>query len=55
MKDAHKGLEITNADFDALVGDLVKALDDNKVAEADKKELLGLLAPMRKDVVEKAE
>jgi hemoglobin len=53
MKDAHKGLEITNKDFDALVADLVKALDKNKVAEEDKGELLKMLGPMRKDVVEK--
>ncbi|OAI54401.1 hypothetical protein AYO44_15135, partial [Planctomycetaceae bacterium SCGC AG-212-F19] len=31
MKDAHKGLEITNKDFDALVNDLAKAMDKNKV------------------------
>jgi hemoglobin len=53
MKDAHKGLEITNKDFDALVADLVKALDKNGVAEDDKKELLTMLGTMRKDVVEK--
>ena len=53
MKDAHKGLEITNKDFDALVNDLVKALDKNKVAKDDKDELLKMLGPMRKDVVEK--
>jgi hemoglobin len=53
MKDAHKGLEITNKDFDALVGDLVKALDKNKVAPQDKDELLKMLGTMRKDVVEK--
>jgi len=53
MKDAHAGLGITDADFDALVEALVQALDKNKVGEAEKKELLGLLAPMRKDVVEK--
>jgi hemoglobin len=53
MKDAHAGLGITDADFDALVEALVQALDKNKVGEAEKKELLGLLAPLRKDVVEK--
>jgi hemoglobin len=53
MKEAHKGLEITNKDFDALVADLVKALDKNKVAEEDKGELLKMLGTMRKDVVEK--
>jgi hemoglobin len=55
MKDAHKGQEITDADFDALIGALVRALDKNKVGQAEKDELLALLGPMRKDVVEKPE
>jgi hemoglobin len=55
MKDAHKGLDITDADFDALVAALEKALKKNGVAEAEQKDLLGLLAPMRKDVVERSE
>ncbi len=54
MKDAHAGLGITDADFDALVGDLRKALDDNKVAPADRDELLQMLGTMRGDIVEKA-
>ena len=53
MKEAHKGLEISDKDFDALVNDLVKALDKNKVAKEDKDELLNMLGAMRKDVVEK--
>lgn len=55
MKEAHKGQEITNADFDALVGALVRALDKNNVGQAEKDELLALLGPMRKDVVEKSD
>jgi hemoglobin len=55
MKEAHKGLEITNADFDSLVGDLVKALKKNKVGDKEKKELLDMLGSMRKDVVEKSQ
>jgi len=53
MKDAHKGLEITNKDFDALVNDVAKALAKNKVADDDKAEILKMLESMRKDVVEK--
>jgi hemoglobin len=52
MKDAHLGLAITDKDFDALVVDLTKALDSNKVGKAEQQELLGMLAPMRKDIVE---
>jgi hemoglobin len=53
MKDAHAGMGITSADFNALVGDLVKALDQFKVKEADKNALLGVLGPMKSDIVEK--
>jgi hemoglobin len=53
MKDAHAGMGITTADFNALVGDLVKALDQFKVKEADKNALLGVLGPMKSDIVEK--
>jgi len=53
MKDAHKGMGISAADFGALVEDLVAALDKFKVKEADKKALLGVLGPMQKDIVEK--
>jgi hemoglobin len=51
MKTAHAGLMITKADFDALVEDLVKALDQFKVPEKEKNELLGLLGPMQNDIV----
>ena len=53
MKDAHKGMGITEADFNALVEDLVKALDKFKVGETEKNELLGALGPMKGDIVEK--
>jgi len=53
MKTAHQGMGITEADFNALVEDLVGALDKFKVAEADKQTLLGVLGPMKKDIVEK--
>jgi len=52
MKTTHAGMRITNADFDALVGDLVAALDTFHVPQPEQKELLGLLGPMRKYVVE---
>jgi hemoglobin len=55
MKDAHQGLGITNKEFDALVNDLAKAFDQNKVADSDKQTILRVLETMRKDVVEKPE
>lgn len=51
MKTTHAGLKITMADFNALVEDLVKALDKNKVPEKEKAELLAILGPLNKDVV----
>ncbi len=53
MKTAHRGMGITDAAFDALVGDLVATLDKFKVGEREKQELLSTLGPMRKDIVEK--
>jgi hemoglobin len=47
------GMGVSGADFDALVEDLVAALDKFKVGEKEKKELLGALGPMKKDIVEK--
>ena len=52
MKTTHAGMNISTADFDALVEDLIKALDTFKVPAREKSELLGLLGPMKKDIVE---
>lgn len=53
MKQTHAGMGVTNAAFDALVEDLVAALDHYKVGKPEKDELLGVLGPMRSDIVEK--
>lgn len=53
MKTAHAGMGIDNAAFDALVEDLVKALDKFAVPEQEKNELLGVLGSMRAAIVEK--
>ena len=52
MKTTHAGMGITDAEFDALVEDLVQALDKHKVPAAEKEELLGILGPMKTDIVE---
>ena len=51
MKTAHKGMQITDAEWNATVENLVKALDKNKVDPKDKSELLGMLGPMKTDIV----
>lgn len=53
MKATHQGMGLTDADFDALVEDLVKALDGAGVPQKEKDELLGILGPMRADIVTK--
>jgi hemoglobin len=53
MKAAHQGMGITTADFNALVEDLVGALDKFKVGKAEKDQLLGVLGPMQGAIVEK--
>jgi hemoglobin len=51
MKTAHKGMGITDADFNALVEDLVKSLDKFKVPEKEKGELLTTLASLKPQIV----
>jgi hemoglobin len=51
MKTTHKGMKITEAEWNATVDNLGKALDKNKVGEKEKSELVGLLAPMKPDIV----
>jgi hemoglobin len=51
MKKAHEGMKITEAEWNATVDNLVKALDKHKVDAQSKQELLGALGPMKKDIV----
>lgn len=51
MRTAHADLPIGPQHFDALVEDLVKTLDQFKVPEPEKRELLAMLGPMRGDIV----
>ena len=53
MKTAHAGMGVTSPAFDALVGDLVGALDKFMVPEKEKGELLSVLGPMKSDIVTK--
>jgi hemoglobin len=45
-------MRISANDFNALVEDLVAALDKFNVPAQEKKDLLALLGPMKKDIVE---
>jgi hypothetical protein len=52
MKEVHRNMGITDAQFDAVAADLKKALDKNKVAESDAKIILGAFGTYRKDIVQ---
>ena len=51
MKTVHTGMKITDEEFNALVEDLGASLNQFKVPDAEQKQLVGALAPMRPDVV----
>ncbi len=51
MAESHKGMNITQAEFNALVGDLVAALDKFNVPKKEKDDLLAILGPMQSDIV----
>lgn len=51
MKTTHRGMAISEAEFNALVENLVKALNTFKVAQREQDELLGILGPMKTDIV----
>jgi hemoglobin len=52
MRETHDGMGVTAGEFDALVEDLVETLNEFEVPQAEQDELLGLLAPMRGEIVE---
>ncbi|HPA38120.1 MAG TPA: group 1 truncated hemoglobin [Phenylobacterium sp.] len=51
MKTAHKDQGINTAEFNALVENLQKAMDEEKVPFRAQNQLLAKLAPMKRDVV----
>jgi hemoglobin len=53
MKEAHKGMGVTDAQFDSLVADLKQALDKNGAKPADRDAVLEAVNGTRKDIVEK--
>jgi hemoglobin len=53
MKDAHRGMGVSGGDFGALVEDLQKSLNKFKVPAREQGELLAILGPTKKDIVEK--
>lgn len=53
MDEVHQGLNLTNADFNALAEDLQVSMDKEKVPFAAQNRLLTKLAPMQRVIVDK--
>ena len=53
MKSVHKGMAITDAEFDAAAGVLIATLKKYKVPQAEMDELVKIVAGTRGDIVEK--
>jgi hemoglobin len=53
MKTAHKGLGITESDWDIGIKHLTATLDKFKVPQKEKQEVLAALGPLKTDIVEK--
>lgn len=51
MQDAHAGMRLDEADFNALVEDLIDAMEALAVPSTAQNRLLRRLAPMRPDVI----
>jgi hemoglobin len=53
MKEVHKGMEITEAEFNAMGKDLIDTLNKFMVPEKEQKDLLDIVASTKPDIVEK--
>jgi hemoglobin len=51
IKEVHKSMQITPEDFEAMLEVTGKTLNEKGVAEADKKELLEIMASYKGDIV----
>jgi hemoglobin len=52
MREAHQGMGVTTGEFNALVEDLVATLNGFSVPKAEQDELLGILGPLKTEIVE---
>ena len=51
MKTSHAGMKITNAEFDAALGDLKASLDKLQIPNKEQKELLSIIESTRPQIV----
>lgn len=52
IKSSHAGMQISNPEFDAAVGDIKASLDRLKVPNTEQKELLSIIESTRPEIVE---
>jgi hemoglobin len=53
LAEAHKGLNLSRSDFNALVENLIDSMDDQHIPVATQNRLIARLAPQRGEVIEK--
>jgi hemoglobin len=53
MTEVHNGMHITNAEFDASVGDMKVTLDNLQIPNGEQKELLSIIESTRTQIAEK--
>jgi hemoglobin len=51
MKSAHRGMNISEMEFNAVVDDVLAACEKHKVAQQEQNEVLAILWSVRKDIV----
>lgn len=51
MKTTHTGMKITEAEWNATVENLTKALAKHRVGAREQQEVIAILAPMKQDIV----
>ena len=52
IKQTHAGMHISNAEFDAAMGDLKATLDNFRIPDQEQKELLAVVESTRPEIVE---
>jgi truncated hemoglobin YjbI len=52
MREAHDAMQVTAGEFDAFIQDLEGTLDELNVPTTEHGELLGLLLPLRNEIVQ---
>jgi hemoglobin len=51
MLDAHRGMNISEQEFNTVVDDMMDALAKNSVGQREKDEILSIMWSMRKEIV----